>query len=226
MTLEPPDTGTLRDPQSQRIGFLYLITTWMKATLRRQKVVASALIFLAGLVIGACGGSSDRGDEQKSPPPDYAKELVGAPAPLAALHEQSNQLLDGGEEAFEQRIDDLKGYPIVVNVWASWCGPCRAEFPHFQEVSAKSGKKVAFLGVDAADADDQAADLLEQFPVPYPSYKDPKRAISDQLGARGFPATAFFDTEGEMTYTKIGAFRDKAELRQAIQQYAIKGETN
>ena len=73
----------------------------------------------------------------------------------------------------------MKGYPVVVNQWASWCGPCRAEFPWFQNASAKYGKKVAFLGVDSQDSDDAAKTFLGEYPVPYPSYTDPDKEIAE-----------------------------------------------
>ena len=74
----------------------------------------------------------------------------------------------------------LRGYPVVVNVWASWCGPCRFEFPHFQRAAAAYGKRVAFLGIDSQDSDDAAATFLREEPVPYPSYTDPDEEIADE----------------------------------------------
>ena len=107
--------------------------------------------------------------------PDYAKALAGAPAPLAALHRQGNDLLGGGRAAYEKRIESLRGYPIVVNVWASWCGPCRFEFPALQRMPAKYGKRVAFLGIDLEDSDDAARTFLDSPPSPTRAIRTPTR---------------------------------------------------
>src|SRR6187200_3336231 len=120
-------------------------------------LAAAATVFaIVGLV--ACGSGSNGGGEGK--PPNYERALAGAPKPLAELYYQANQLLPGGTSAFEQRLADLKGHPVVVNKWASWCGPCRLEFPWFQDLSAKLGKRVAFVGVDSDDSTAAAKTFL------------------------------------------------------------------
>jgi thiol-disulfide isomerase/thioredoxin len=185
------------------------------------QLVTSAVLIL-GLAIAGCG-SSQSGD-YGGRHPDYAKALAGSPAPLAALHRQANRLLPGGEDAYEGRIAALRGYPAVVNVWASWCGPCRFEFRHFQRAAADYGKRVAFLGVDSQDSDDAAATFLGEAPVPYPSYTDPDKQIADALGASlGLPDTAFYDRRGSLVYLKQGPYDDEAELRADIERYALAG---
>ena len=136
---------------------------------RIRPVAALGALLLAVLLCGGCGTAGDDGGGGSHP--DYAKALAGAPAPLAALHRQANELLPGGVEAYEKRISQLRGYPVVVNVWASWCGPCRQEFPVLQKLSARYGKKVAFLGLNSEDSDDAATTFLREEPVPYPSYR-------------------------------------------------------
>jgi len=188
--------------------------------LRPTLQIALVLAILAALLAAGCGSSSggDYGGEH----PDYAKALAGAPGPLAALYKQPNQLLPGDTDAYEKRLAALRGYPVIVNVWASWCGPCRLEFPHFQRASASYGKRVAFLGIDSQDSDDAASTFLEEAPVPYPSYTDPDKGLASSIGADlGLPDTAFYDRSGELTYLKQGPYRDAAELRADIERYAL-----
>jgi len=168
-------------------------------------------------------GCGSQGAESGSKPPDYAKALAGAPAPLAALHRQANELLPGGVEAYERRIASLRGYPIVVNVWASWCGPCRLEFPAFQRLSARYGRRVAFLGVDSQDSEAAAATFLRDNPVPYPSYSDADEEIGNELKKIGLPATAFYDRAGNLVYLGHTPYFEDAELRADIERYALAG---
>ncbi len=188
---------------------------------RRLRTRLSACAALAAIVVSApgCGGGS--GGEPGHEPPDYAKALAGAPKPLTALYDQPNRLLGGGAEAFRQRLAGLKGHPVVVNKWASWCGPCREEMPWFQALSARLGERIAFLGVNTDDSADAARGFLEEFPLPYPSYSDPDGEIADELNATvGFPATAIYDSRGEQAHVQQGQYAGQDALASDIQRYA------
>lgn len=186
---------------------------------RIRPLVALAALALAVLLSSGCGGSE--GGDYGGSHPDYAP-LAQAPPPLNALYKQGNELLDGGTSAYEKRIAQLRGFPVVVNVWASWCVPCRQEFPTLQELSARYGKKVAFLGVNSEDSSDAAATFLREAPVPYPSYSDPDKDIYDTIGGIGFPNTAFYDPSGELVYVKQGAYADDSALEEDVRRYALK----
>lgn len=189
---------------------------------RLLSTIGLAALLGAALLASGCGEDASGGSGDGHP--DYERALAGAPAPLAALHDQEAQLLGGGLEAYERRIEALRGYPIVVNVWASWCGPCRFEFPVLQDLAARYGKRVAFLGVDSQDSDDAAETFLAEEPVPYPSYSDPDEEIKDSLGAtRGLPDTAFYDRRGELVYLKQGPYSDHSELEADLRRYALEG---
>ncbi|HEY2334949.1 MAG TPA: TlpA disulfide reductase family protein [Solirubrobacterales bacterium] len=186
----------------------------------RQVAIGLALAAIAAFSSAGCGSSE--GGDYGVQHPDYATSLAGSPAPLAALHRQSDQLLPGGTAAFDRRIEALKGYPVVVNVWASWCGPCRFEFPVLQKLSAEYGKRVAFLGVNSQDSDDAAGTFLKEAPVPYPSYADPDQSIAEQIGAGlGLPDTAYYDRSGKLVYLKQGPYSNHAELRADLERYAL-----
>lgn len=189
-------------------------------TARIRSTIGFAALLAATVLAAGCeaGGGGDYG----GPHPDYAKALAGSPPPLAALHRQANDLLPGGADAVEKRLAALRGYPVVVNIWASWCVPCRQEFPVLQQLSARYGKKVAFLGVNAEDSDDAAATFLREEPVPYPSYTDPGKDLLDSLNAYGgLPDTAYYDRSGKLLYLKQGAYGDLAELEADVRRYAV-----
>lgn len=180
------------------------------------RVGRSLLAVLAsGVALAACGA-----DDPPSQPVDPA-QLEGAPAPLAELHEQANELIDGGPAAFKAQLAKLEGYPVVVNKWASWCPPCRAEFPYFQKHAGRLAKKVAFIGVDSNDNEEDARRFLDEYPVPYPSFKDPTLKIAEVFkGAIAFPTTAFYDSKGKLAYVKQGGYLEEEDLLADLERYA------
>lgn len=189
----------------------------------RRNTPRIALLALLMVALGAAGCGSAGGDPT-SKPPDYDRLLAGAPAPLASLHAQADQLLPGGTDAYEKRLAALQGYPIVTNVWASWCVPCRAEFPVLQKLSARYGKRVAFLGVNSEDDADAAKTYLEEMPVPYPSYSDPDEDIANSIGGRGFPRTAYYNADGTLCFLKQGQYPDAEELEADVRRFALREE--
>jgi len=181
----------------------------------RIAVIALTLAVLAS----GCGKS-----EPKSQAPSQAqveKALAGAPPKLTALHKQASQLIGGNTSDFQGRMAELRGYPVVVNKWASWCAPCRGEFPVFQKAALQLGKKVAFLGLDGQDNDGNARKFLKQFPVTYPSYRDPDLKIAPKIQAGiAFPTTIFFDRNGKLVYAHPGPYSTTADLITDIKRYA------
>lgn len=192
--------------------------------MRRAFTAAAAVALAAVVVIGLLSaGGGDDGESTSDGPalPEQLAALEGAPAPLAALHREAGRLLDGEAEAFRRRIEQLEGHPVVVNKWASWCGPCRLELPHFRNQALKRGREVAFIGVNSADNDSDALRFLEEVPVPFPSYRDPDSKVAEVFnGVVAFPTTAFYDSDGELVHTKQGQYRTEADLAEDIERYA------
>jgi cytochrome c biogenesis protein CcmG, thiol:disulfide interchange protein DsbE len=184
-------------------------------------LVAVAVPFsVAALAVGGCSG----GGEGASPHPAYGAALRGAPPALAALYREGDRLLAGGIAAYRSRLRSVRGHPVVVNDWASWCEPCRRELPLFGRAAARVGKRVAFLGVDAADDPAAARTFLRERPLPYPSFDDPDQKIAASQGpVLGYPRTAFYDARGKLVHVKQGPYTSEAELAADIRRYAGPG---
>jgi cytochrome c biogenesis protein CcmG/thiol:disulfide interchange protein DsbE len=182
-------------------------------------LVAVVVVVVVGL--GQAGGD----DGTAEPPASMSREeveapLPGQPAALAQLHARSGELVDGGLDRFEEELRDLRGTPVVVNLWASWCGPCRFEIPFIQRQFREHGTKVAFLGVNSDDSDDGARRMARELPMPYPSVVDPRAQLAGSLGARGLPVTVFYDANGKRVYVHQGSYRDEEQLADDIAEYA------
>jgi cytochrome c biogenesis protein CcmG, thiol:disulfide interchange protein DsbE len=192
---------------------------------RRLLAIPAGLAVAALIAVGLTQlpGSGSGGGAQK--PLSAAAQralLAGSPAALAALHMQGGMLLNG--KRLTRRLASLRGYPIVVNKWASWCLPCRAEFDAFQRVAAQYGRRVAFLGLDSGDSSRaDALAFLRGHPVSYPSYYDPSGALGLRMTDSSFtPVTVFVPVHGQ-PFIYQGPIPDASKLEGEVKRYALDG---
>ncbi|UJA21511.1 TlpA family protein disulfide reductase [Thermoleophilia bacterium SCSIO 60948] len=194
---------------------------------RRRKLVATvssavAILGAAAVTLLSTGASSQReSPEALSRAFNYERALNDAPPPLARLYSAGNTLIPGGPGGLEEQLSSLRGHPVVVNEWASWCGPCRLEFPVFQRASARHGERIAFLGVLSGDSEEAAETFLREVPVPYPSVTDPQQDIATELwrSRPALPKTAFYDRTGTLINVRIGPYESVAQLEADIDRY-------
>jgi cytochrome c biogenesis protein CcmG, thiol:disulfide interchange protein DsbE len=197
---------------------------------RRAVIAICALALTAAIVAGVlqardrAGGGSDGAAAHETTEPlslaQVSAPVDGAPPPLAALRERVNELVPGGPKAFDAQLRALRGHPVVVNMWASWCDPCQFELPFLQREAVRRAAEVAFLGINVADARSAAQRMAARYPMPYPSFEDPRDALFRRYGARGLPATAFYDARGKLAFVHQGVFSTQAKLAEAIDRYA------
>jgi thiol-disulfide isomerase/thioredoxin len=193
--------------------------------MRRAAWIAAAVALVAVLAIGL----TQAGQDDPSPAPASAgsfdldeslRSLEGSPPPLAALHDRANEIIDADADAYFSELARLKGHPVVVNAWASWCGPCKLEFPVFQRVSTEMGKEVAFLGLNVSDNRQDAEAYLKKTPVPYPHLEDKDSRIVQKAGARGgLPTTIYYDRSGERSFIHQGGYTEDADLIEDIRRH-------
>jgi cytochrome c biogenesis protein CcmG/thiol:disulfide interchange protein DsbE len=99
----------------------------------------------------------------------------------------------------------LKGRPVVLNFWGSWCVPCRTELPILAASARAEGRRVSFLGVDLEDTRAGAQNFLRRYHIPYPSGFDPGDSVASKYAIGGTPTTVFIDSRGHRVGTVPGA---------------------
>lgn len=158
-------------------------------TLRRSLV---AVLSCALLAMTACGSSG------------------GAVSATGRLPTNPYALPEFDKAAYDKMLARQRGTPVLVNIWASWCGPCREEAPFLAAASRAYGDRVRFVGVDILDARDSARAFMRESGWTYPSVYDPNGAIRDGLGILGQPATLFYDADGTLVKQWIGPLTEEA----------------
>ncbi|MGY1679633.1 TlpA family protein disulfide reductase [Geodermatophilus sp. SYSU D01176] len=186
----------------------------------RSRTAAGALAL--GLTLTGC--TSDAAEE-----PDGA---AASPDPLAALApcpEQPDRPAEGAQTLPALELPcpgggslDLgraPGVPTVVNLWASWCGPCREELPLVQGLADAAGGRLAVVGVVSKDGAPQAASFAADAGATFPSAFDGDGELMAQLGLAGLPYTYLLDADGGIAHVQVGPVTDLAELQGLVAEH-------
>ena len=195
----------------------------MRPSRPRRAPAVVAVLAAAAVAIAACG-EGDRGvtgpSANAAAPPDLSSE--GLRAELARNVREGDRIVGEGREAFDRRLEALRGHPVVVNQWASWCESCRFEFSFFADAARRYRAEVAFVGLDSQDDRGGAEEFLEELPVGFPSIFDRDAEIAAAYGGgQAWPTTIFFDRAGEVAHVKIGAYATAELLDEDIERYAL-----
>ena len=197
--------------------------------MRSSAVLAAGVVAAATVLAGCAAGSDARGVGERVEPSSPMTEAPSAGEPGAVqwidpcpksgdpvgrgdgLPELTLPCLGPGDPV---QLAGLTGRPRLVNIWASWCGPCRAEMPWLQQVHDTGAVEV--LGVDAEDQASAAGSLLDQLDVTFPSVYDPKNELAREIRIVTKPTTLFVSEEGEVVFVLPGAFASYDEIRQLV----------
>jgi peroxiredoxin len=170
-----------------------------RSTARRlaRAVLASALGTAA-----ACGPREESGPKDSARASASAaapgRVAVGAPAPAYAAVS-----LDGDSVSLAAQ----RGKVVLLNVWATWCHPCRDEIPELRQIHARyreRGLELIGVSVDTDGSDDAIRDFMREFQMAYPVWRDPAERVSAQFLVLGVPATFLIDRQGVLRWRKTG----------------------
>jgi cytochrome c biogenesis protein CcmG, thiol:disulfide interchange protein DsbE len=192
----------------------------------RKLLLATALLTVVVVVVAIGLGQAKKGDGGSTTAlapltrAQVTRALGGASPGLAALHRRAGELVPGGTARFDRELRDLRGTPVVVNLWAAWCGPCRFEIPFLQRQYLRDGARVAFLGVNTDDSTSAARSLLRKLPLPYPSIVDQRSGLAGRLGTKGLPVTAYYTRDGKLNYVHQGSYPSLEQLAADVRRYA------
>jgi thiol-disulfide isomerase/thioredoxin len=192
---------------------------------RPRVLVAVCGAVIAAVVVAGCT-ATDADDARTSPSGTPTSATQGAPVevpgvPPCPTSSASVAVVDDGLPDLtlpcltagpDVRLAGLRGTPTVINVWASWCPPCRDELPYFVGLQDRFDGRIDVLGIDLLDRDDAARAILEDFALDYPSIVDADGATRAALGIQAPPVTFFVDARGRIVDRKVGAMASQAEL--------------
>lgn len=183
-----------------------------------NKVAAVAALLLLSMT--ACGGAASTATSPTESKTFATQPATSdAPAPKASaerLPAISLADLDGGAAV---DLAKLRG-PAVINLFATWCGPCRAELPVFARAHKSLGDQVTFIGIDFADPDQRGARALaKKTGITYQLLADPDATLKKDLKVIGLPQTMFVDAQGTIVATERRAFDSYADLSAALDSH-------
>ncbi len=167
------------------------------------------LLLIPVLVIGAAGCSSS--------PESAAPSVPDRSAPDFQL-----QSLDGQSVS----LSSLRGSPVMINFWASWCGPCRAEMPFIQAVFEDeewTQQGLVILAINIGESSSTAREFMEDNGLTFTVLLDRDQSVAQNYGVRAIPTTLFIDKNGIIKYREIGAFTSQAEIDRRLISSILNG---
>jgi len=102
-------------------------------------------------------------------------------------------------------LSDFRGKPTIINVWASWCGPCQAEMPSLQRLARRAGDQLNVIGISTDDYHERAESFVRKFDIRFPNFIDSKLRLEHMLGAERLPLTVLMDAQGKVVAKHVGA---------------------
>ncbi len=164
--------------------------------LKVMLVITLVSVLLSGLVMAGCSPSSAQGVEVGNPAPDFQL-----------------QSLDGQTVS----LGNLQGKPVLINFWATWCGPCRSEMPYIQEIYEEwTNKGLLGLAINIGESSSKAEEFMQSNSLSFAVLLDTKQDVAQRYNITGIPTTFFIDKDGIIQDKVIGAFQNKTQIENRL----------
>lgn len=201
--------------------------------MRIAVAAAGGLLLLGTGWLAGCG--NDAGRSPVGEPPSSGATAAATPTAAESLPDLcpgTGSTIKGGADALpavtlnclgsedSRDLRKLGGRPLVLNFWASWCGPCRVELPLLARAHREYGDAVNFVGIDVQDASAEAWKVLTATGVDYAQLEDPRGVTRGAFQWNGgLPITVFVDAQGRMVATERTSFRTYSEVTAALSRH-------
>jgi cytochrome c biogenesis protein CcmG/thiol:disulfide interchange protein DsbE len=193
---------------------------------RRPAVLAAApalaVALAAAALLAGCPAAAPRGAARTTDVGSVDTALAPCPAPSGrpahgdrTMPDLTLDCLGGGRLA----LGEAPGVPTLVNLWGSWCGPCREELPLLQRFADTARERVRVVGVISKDGVPQADSFAADAGVTFPGAFDGEGRLMSELGVNALPYTYFLTPDGAVAYTQVGPVRSEDELRALVAEH-------
>ena len=173
--------------------------------------VAAIVAIGAGIWAFAGGsGSSETDSGESLLASDVALGMIDSHRPKVGKPAPDFVLVNGRDGTEAIRLSDFRGTPVVLNWYATWCGPCRAEIPDFKAADDTLGDDLIILGVNLQEPPEKAVGLLDEFGASYPTVMDADASVFEHYRGVGMPTTYFIDADGIIVSGGSGLVTEKA----------------
>jgi len=168
----------------------------MTKRLKVMLVITLVSVLTPGLVMAGCSPTSAQGVEVGNLAPDFQL-----------------QNLDGQTVS----LGNLQGKPVLINFWATWCGPCRSEMPYIQEIyEGWSEEELVVLAINIGESSSKAEEFMQSYNLSFTVLLDTRQDVAQRYNITGIPTTFFIDKDGIIQDKIIGAFQNKAQIENRL----------
>jgi thiol-disulfide isomerase/thioredoxin len=193
--------------------------------MRRTAAWIAGLLLVAGSVAGCASSTSSaaRAGTCLAPLTVSGPASPGSEVATYASYSSTTSKLPGTSFACLDGTGNVKlasvGRPMIVSMWATWCGPCRAEVPHIESFAEAAGNAVAVVGIDSSDSRSAATSFVSDFKLTYPMVSDPAGMMQKAIPPHALPTLLFVSADGHIVHSLATNQLDDATLRQLTATY-------